>query len=203
MRPRIAAFSILLAAALAAGGCDPAARERELERRVDRLQRANEDLRQQVRTLDSDLARRERRIQTLLALGEKRLDLLFHVDHIKLGRYTAGVDLDDESGDDAVRVHLEPRDEHGSTIKAAGSVRIQLFDLAADEGEHLLFTCEYPVEKVADYWASGFITNHYKFDCRWKQPPAGPKVTVRVEFTDYLTGRKFTAQKVAEVKLAK
>ncbi len=148
-----------------------------------------------------ELLARQKQIQTLQGLGEKRLGLLFCVTDIKLGKYTAGVDLDDRPGHDGVRVYLTPIDADGHAIKAAGAVKIQLFDLAAKTGENLVSACDFPVDKIAERWSAGFMTYHYRFECRWKTPPKHDEITVRVEFTDYLTGKTFTAQKVCKIRL--
>ena len=68
-------------------------------------------------------------------LHPKRLEKLFHVKSINLGRHTGGTDMDGKPGDDGIKVFLLPTDAEGSVIKVAGSVTIQLFDLATDPGE--------------------------------------------------------------------
>ncbi len=128
------------------------------------------------------------------------MENLFHVTGITLGKYTAGVDLDGKGSHNGIRVYLTPIDRDGHAIKAAGAVKIQLFDLAAKE--NLLVEYDFPVEKISERWAAGFMTYHYRFDCPWPTPPEHEDITVRAEFTDYLTGKTFTAQKVCTVKLA-
>lgn len=166
------------------------------------LQQENVQFQHEIVALRQAAAARDKQIETLQALGDKRLDLLYHVTGVQLGRYTGGIDLDDKPGHDGVRVYLTPRDQHGHAIKAAGKVKIQLFDLADKPAENLVGTFEFPVDQVAKHWAGGFITNHYKFDCHWKSPPANPDITVRVEFTDYLTGKTFADQTACKVTLA-
>ena len=165
------------------------------------LQRQNDQLKENVRDLRKTIAGQAEQIRTLQALGDKRLEMLFRVTEIKLGRYTAGVDLDDAEGDDGVRVYVSPRDDDGHTLKAAGAIRIQLFDLAAKPKDSLLGAFDFPAEGIGEHFYSGFLANHYKFDCRWKNAPAHDEITVRVVFTDYLTGKKFTAQKVVTIAL--
>lgn len=189
---------LVLLAATAVAGCNGIAPGGDP---LKELKQENARLKGDLQDLRTTLAEQKEQIETLQALGDKRLERLFHVTAITLGRYTAGVDLDDEAGDDGIRVYLVPRDRDGHTIKAAGAVRVQLFDLAADPKENLLGTFDFPVEDIGKLFASGFLTNHYKLDCRWKKPPANPDITVRVVFTDYLTGKTFTAQKVCKVDL--
>lgn len=154
------------------------------------------------KSLQLALADKDRLIADLQALGDKRLERIFHVERITLGRYSGGVDSDDKPGDDGVRVYLRPVDQHGSTIKAAGSIRIQLYDLAATGDRSLLGTYEWSVDEAAGRWVS-FMVHHYSLDCRWRgAPPEHEDVTIRAEFLDYLTGRRFTKQIVRKVHLA-
>ena len=161
-----------------------------------------EKLEEQNAQLRSVVSRQQDQIGLLLKLGEKRLEKIFHVTRIELGRYTGGIDLDGRSGHEGIKVFLRPLDADGGVIKAAGSVKIQFFDLAAPGEKNLIGRYAWGVDEISKYWSSSAFTYHYSFECPWKPaPPTHDKITVRVEFTDYLTGKTFTAQKVCEVKL--
>ncbi len=190
-----------LLAAVAAAGCQGIQQPDDLRGQLQQQRQENARLREQVRQLREDLQGRDEHIRSLQALGEKRLDKLFHVTGIKLGR-TSGVNLDGVPGDDAIRVYLRPVDRDGHPIKAAGAVTVQVYDLAVEPANSLLTECRFSLEEMAKCWSSGFMTYHYRLECPWKTaPPARAEVTVRVVFTDYLTGREFTAQKVVKVAL--
>jgi len=192
----------LTVAVLLAGGCRggplgtgradelTAARER-----VEELEAQNADLQRR-------LAEKDERIETLLVLGEKRLDKLFHVAAIEIGRYTGGIDTDGEAGHDAVKVYLRPLDAAGSPIKAAGTVRIELFDLAARPPGRRLGVYDWGPDEIGRRWFSSAFTYHYSFICPWQAGrPSHETLTVRVTFTDYLTGKTFTAQRACKVAL--
>ncbi len=201
---RVALLGAALWGLLALGAClsgcqDNTERLLAVQAKLRELGRENASLKAKLHELRLSAAEQEQLIQRLRGLGEKRLALLFTVTRIELGRYTAGADLDGKPGHDGVRVYLRPLDRDGHAIKAAGSVTVRLFDLDR-QGDNLLGTCEFPVEKIAAHWHGGFGTYHYRFDCPWKRPPTGREVTVRAVFTDYLTGRSFTAQKLLKVR---
>jgi len=118
-----------------------------------------------------------------------------------LGRHSGGVNVDGKPGHDVIRVFLSPRDRDGSSIKAAGDVKIALYDLAAPGGKALISKHEFPVSEISKHWASGFITYQYSFDCKLLPAPTGDKITIHASFTDYLTGKTFTAQKPVTVTL--
>ena len=159
---RFAACLALLAAMLS-GGCVTQTQYQEArdelssaQQKVAELQAANERLMSQIR-------RQDEQIISLMALGPKRLDDLFHVKSVSIGRNTSGVNTksgstDDKSGNDAVRVYITPLDQDGSVIKAAGTVKIQLYDLAAPPNENLVGDCNYPLDEVRKQWASGFLS---------------------------------------------
>ncbi len=152
--------------------------------------------------LQAEVIVQRKTIESLQVLGKERMEKLFYVEQIKLGRYTGGLNLDGEEGDEGIKVYIEPIDQHGSVIKAAAKVKVQLYDLAKPQAENLIGEYEWDVDKVAKQWSSGLLTYHYSFVCIWKaDPPAHKDITVRVEFTDYLTGKSFGAQKLCRVKL--
>lgn len=181
-------------------GCVPQQTDETAEM-LHKSRRENLKLKEQVQTFREKNLAQDKQIHNLLKFGDKRLDLLFHVTDIKLGKYTAGADMDEAPGHDGIRVYLTPIDRDGHAIKAAGVVKIQLFDLAADPGGNLIGSFDYPVEKIAQHWHAGLMAYYYRFDCRWKKSPKHSEITVRVEFTDYLMANTFTAQKVCKVRL--
>jgi len=195
-----AAVAMLVGLATA-GGCNHSDQTLSLRRQ---LQDANDALRKAEREkfdLTTRIARQQEHIDRLQALGGKRMKHVFRVERIRLGRYTGGVDLDGKPGDDGVKVYIHPIDQHGSIIKAAGAVKVQLFDLAAPTGENLIFERTWPVAKIHKNWSAGLLGDHFAFECRWKKLPAHDEITVRAEFVDYLTARRFTAQKACKVAL--
>ncbi len=189
---------LLLAAAAAlagAGGCTWVGESARLQAELDAAhQREGE--------LQATIAAQEKLIAGLRGLGDKRLEKLFHVEQIELGRYTGGVDTDDQPGDDAIKVYLRPMDRDGSTIKAAGDVTIQLYDLAEPPESNLIGEYKWSVDELSRQWSSGFMTYHFSFVCPWRaDPPKHEEITVRVTFTDYLTGRTFSEQKACTITL--
>ncbi len=181
------------------GGCLGLPRCSELADTLATRQAELDAARRDLAALRETVDAQDEQIQTLAKLGEARLDRLFHVERIRLGRYTGGIDTDDVPGHDAVKVYLEPVDQHGSVIKAAGDVTIDLFDLPA--GGTRLGTFTFAADSLADYWRSGPLTHHFSFVCPLEAArPSQSEVTVRVTFTEYLTGKTFTAQTAAPLR---
>lgn len=162
---------------------------------IEQLRTTNQDLRKRVRGL-------EEQVSTLQTLGDKRIENLYLVQRIRLGASTGGVGLDKDAGDDGVKATIEPIDQHGSILKAAGAAKVQVFDLALPEGSNLLAECVYDANTAAKNWIGGMFGGYYSFQCPWRAgPPIHNELTVRAEFTEYLTGKTYTAQKVIKVDL--
>ena len=161
---------------------------------VEQLRTRNEELCKQ-------LTQRDEQILALQKLGDKRLDRLYTVRRISLASGTGGASTDDKPGDDAVKVNVAPIDQYGSVLKAAGSVKVQVFDLAAPQAKNLLAECNYDPNAAAKNWSSGLFGSYYSFTLPLPAPPAHSELTVRAEFTEYLTGKTFTTQQVIKLAL--
>ena len=199
---RTALLAAAGAAMLTAPGCGLFQRDDKLQQQLQDCQNELQKVQLQRDELQQFTLDQQKQIRSLQNLGDKRLEKLYHVKTIEIGRYTAGVDNDPRPGDDAVKVFIRPLDQNGDVVKAAGDMTIQIFDLSLAPKDTLIALCQYKVDELSKYWASGFLTYHYSFECKWKTPPRSTDVTVRAEFVDYLTGKHHVAQTVAKVKLA-
>ena len=200
---RCASAALVVLPALA-GGCKVIEQEvwQKHTQELADLRERTRVLAEENQKLQARLADQGKQVRTLQALGPKRLEKLYHVAEIQLGRYTSGVDLDGKAGDDAVKVLLQPVDQHADVIKAPGEVLVHLYDLAEPPARNRIGEYRWTTDELAKKWAGGFLTYHYGLECPWKSaPPRHREITVRVEFTAYLTGRKFSAQKVCKIDL--
>jgi hypothetical protein len=197
-------LAVLLALAAGTPGCI-LVEQAEYEKLVQQAAKSQQEIQQLKKaseSLQAAAADQRKQISTLQALGPKRLERLYYVSEIQMSRYTGGVDTDGKGGHDAIKVYMVPVDQDGSVIKAAGAVTIQLYDLGEPAGKNLIGEYNWPVEKVGAQWSSSMLTYHYSFVCPWQHgPPKHDEITVRVEFTDYLTGKTFTAQKLCTITL--
>ncbi len=172
----------------------------ELQREKSGIQGQLRQAEQTIAEQQEALRGKDEQISSLLELGAGRLEELFVVEKIKLGRYSGGINLDKTGGDDGVRVYVIPQDEAGRTVTAAGSVEIDVFDLAQKE-ESLLMSYSFTAAQAKEHWRGGGLANHYSFTCPWKdREPLGNEITVRVKFVDYLSGRNFTASRQCRVR---
>ena len=204
--PRITAISLttLTVLMLGSAGCQPSSdpRLRTLHQKVDSLTSKNQCLNRQLAAQDATIEELQEQVETLAQLPN-RLDHLFTVDRIKLASLTGGADYDDTPGDDGITVYLRPLDDQGHVLKAAGRITIELLDLNVPGSPKSLgkYVHDEP-DQLRQLWHGGLLTNHYTIKCPWDSkigPPSCREVTIRATFTDFLTGRRFSATRVVEI----
>jgi hypothetical protein len=95
-----------------------------------------------------------------------------------------------------VKVYLVPTDQDGQPLKAAGSFVIEAFDLDQPQAP-LLGRWTFDTDEAKRNWYGSFMDYTYAFTLPWKtwqKPPGHPEVTIKVAFTDALTGLTFQKQ---------
>jgi hypothetical protein len=168
----------------------------ELREEIERLKRMHEGDVAMIRAL-----RESRGSATLPALPQDRIEQLFTTHGIQLGRLTGGARLQPTSpGDDALKVYACPTDDDNHPLKAAGSFVVEAFDLNQPENP-LIGRWEFPAAEARKNWFGEALLYTYVLTCPLKHPPAHDQLTVRVSFTDELTGRHYDTQKVVRVTL--
>jgi FtsZ-binding cell division protein ZapB len=157
----------------------------ELQRQIEQSEKENEQLKQQIQVLSS--------------LPENvKLENLNRLENIKIGRYTGFFDKDDDGKKEKLIVYIQPTDEQGDALKAAGTAEVQLWDLNKTNGQAMLGQWKVEPDELKKLWFETLVSIYYRltFDVAdviesLKEPP-----TVKVTFTDYLTGKVFNEQKV-------
>ena len=174
-----------------------------------RVRRENQDLRNKLAELErieqahlAQIRMLESNATTVPSLPSERLSTLFTTHGLRFGRLTGGADLETNTpGHDGLKVYVVPTDGRGEPIKAAGSFVVEAFDLAKGEG-YRIGRWEYPLEQAAKNWFGQAMLYTYVLTAPWQeQRPEHEDLTIRVTFTDALTGRTFTEQKVVKANL--
>jgi hypothetical protein len=196
---RLLALCAIVAAALAGCGHPDQAnielrkQKQALESKLETMQRERAADAATIRSLES-------RATTVPVLPEERLAKLFTVHGLSLGRLTAAADLDPQKpGDEGLKVYVVPTDDDGQPLKAAGSFIVEAFDLARS-GVNRVGRWEFTADQARQNWYSLLTLYTYILPCPWQSgPPEHPQLTLRVSFTDELTHRTFTAQKILKI----
>jgi len=191
---RFAIVCLVAGLSLTAGCISAGARARmvkdneALGRRVARLERT-------VAQRDSTIAMMRQQIGKLKGYGPNRPADLFAPVRIEIVSRSGGQDYDGHPGDDGVTVYLRPRDADGDIVKSPGRISIQLLDNTKLDAPKVVgvYRFEDP-ERLRKTWYGKLGTQHYTLKCPF--PPgfvSPPRLDVKVEFVDYLTGALLTA----------
>ena len=128
---------------------------------------------------------------------ETGVKAFYRLQKIRLTRYTGFYDKDKDGTKDKLIVYVQPIDSVGDVVKASGTVDVQLWDLSADPNRALLASWHVEPQDLHKMWFATLVTINYRlmFDrpqgVTWDRP-----LTVKVVFTDGLTGQVFTEQTV-------
>ncbi len=157
----------------------------ELSLEVERLQRENITLAEQISTLTA-LDKDVRKIN--LSVPEK----------IRIGRHSGLYNKTQGQAPDSLVVYVEPMDAAQDTVKAAGSVQVELWNLAAAPEKAKLAVWEVGADELNTLWGRGLLGAYYRLTFPLQGVLKGDEkeLTLTVRFTDYLTGKILTDQKV-------
>lgn len=196
----------LLPAALiliGAAGCFPKpnkaniALRREIQAMQDKvadLETRDKAARAQIAALEAD--------RTIQTLPSEKMQRLFTASGIKFKNLTLGQDLDrNKPGDEAFKIAVTPIDQFGDEFKSAGSIKVELFDLASQETRLGSWTLDTP--ETQKRWLSTPVIDGYVLTFPWQTPPTNPKLLVKVTFTEELTGRVFDGQTELKIEVPK
>ncbi len=166
----------------------------DLEAQISDFRRLREGDLATIRALESQRT-------TVPTLPQERLEQVFTTHGLKLGRLTGGADTDPtRPGDEVLKVYAVPTDQRGDLLKAAGSFLVDAYDLSMPPDNNHLGRWEIGSEEAAKNWFGNALMYGYTLTFPWQRAPQGERVTVRVTFSDSLTGRQFTAQTDVDVK---
>lgn len=190
--------AVVVCAMIVAGGCEKAQKaqtggsikiiseEMALKSQVEQLQKENESLKQKNETLAK-------------LPGDKRAEAIYELQRVDIGRFTGIYKEDTNNTNEALVVYVQPIDETGDAIKAAGKVEIQLWDLSKPESQAKLGEWKVEPNELKTMWFDSIASTGYRFKNNLPTGiKTGQELTVRVTFTDYLSGRIFTEQKTVK-----
>lgn len=176
--------------------------ETALWQQIDQLSKQNTDLKVQVDHLQKENQVLSDQIKQLAGLApQQRLDVLPAAKTIKINKHSGLFDKNGDGKADRLVVHLEVLDSDGDSIKAAGSAVIELWDLNAEPANARLGVWEIAPTTFKTLWGRGLMSNYFRIELPLSEPLAEKsRYTLKVTFTDYLTGRVLEAQDTVTVK---
>ena len=190
-----------MTALLVSAGCGDGAKT-SLFGQIKSLGEEKTDLKMQVQQLEVENKELSEQVETLTAIGTKaRIDALERIERIELGKMTGLFDKDKDGVEESLIVYIRTIDGAGDLVKAAGSVEVALWDLDVPANPHLA-DWEVKPDELTKAWTPTLLTNYYrlKFDISGLLDDAKKELTVKVVFTDYVTGKVHRDQRVIKPK---
>ena len=182
------------------GGCDSAYTESPLQERVEILTIQQQQLESQLEQSTAENEKLTKQIHTLSGLPEQlKGENLYSLQNIEIGKYTGFFDKDKDGTKEKLIVYIEPIDGQGDVIKAAADIEVELWDLNKTDGSALL--AKWPPVKpdeLKNLWFDSMLKINYRltYDITDIVKSFDEPLTVKVTFTDYLSGNVFKKQKV-------
>jgi hypothetical protein len=140
------------------------------------------------------------RQQGPLAVPPELAAQVFPMKRIVLGRTTGGLDNDNQYGDEALQVVIEPRDLSDHVIKAPGSAQILALEISPEGLKAPISTWQIPPEQMRLSWKQGMFTTGYVLILPWQQMPKMEQVRIVVRFA-LSDGRLFEADRDIRVRI--
>jgi len=186
------AFVLLFAA-----GCESSSRLTPAEQ-IRILRREKRQLQNQLEQSKSQNQQLKKQVQVISGLPEDKFESLYELKKIKLTRYTNLYDKDKDGRKEKLIVYIQPIDTENDKIKAGGAVDVQLWDLNKKGDEALLGEWHVGPDELKKLWFDTFLFINYRlaFDVADIVENSDEPLTVKVTFTDYLSGKVFKEQKV-------
>ena len=129
--------------------------------------------------------------------AEVKGEMLYSLEAVRIGRLTNLYDKNDDGKKEKLIVYIQPIDRDGDIIKAAGSVEVKLWNLNNEDGKAELGEWKVGPDELKKLWFAAMMAVNYRLalDVGDKVKDYTEPLTVRVAFTDYLTGRVFKEER--------
>ncbi len=190
-------FLIILCISFVAG-CQSAGDKKQLLEQIEQLNKQNTQLASRVEQSEAENEKLKGQVQVLSGLPENiKGQNLYNLREVSIHRYTNIIDSDNDGRKESLVVYIQPIDNDGSKIKAAGEVDVQLWDLDKPQDKALLGQWHIDPQQLQKLWTDFLVINYrLKFDISGLLDEFKKPLTVKIRFTDYLTGKVFQDQKV-------
>ena len=132
--------------------------------------------------------------------GKIRIELLANLERIAIDKRSGFFDKDDDGTEETLITYIKTYDDAGDVIKAAGDINLQLWDLSKKGNEALLGEWNVTAKELKQMWMGMMMTDYYRlsYNVASKLNDKQKELTIKVKFTDYLTGKVFQQQKVVK-----
>ena len=195
---RTCVLLLLAATAVLLAGCGiGSARKSPLEVKVEALQQEKAQLARSAEQCQVENEQLQQQIKAMAALPKDRSENPYKLTSVRLARFTGFYDVDKDGRREKLLVYIQPIDENGDVIKAAGIVNIELWDLNKPGEQAVVGQWQIPMAELRKLWVNALVSNYrVPLDVSVTPELLTQPLTIRITFTDYLTGQVFRDQQV-------
>lgn len=171
--------------------------------RAAKLEQEKAGLTGDVQQHRAEIEQLRAQVRSLSALPKDQSNNPYEVMTIRIAKISNFFDKDSDGKQEKLVVYVEPIDIEGDVIKAAGTMAVQLWNLNNPSSEALLGEWQVQPAELRKLWFNSLATTAYRltFDRPEGLEVLSEPLTVKVSFTDYLTGESFRVQQVIKPKL--
>ncbi len=179
-------------------GCNSNSETIKLKAKINNLNTENAELAKQIEQAKAENEQLKSQIAALQNLPENaKGENLYKLENVKIHNYSTLYDENKDDKIDTMIVRIQPIDNFGDIIKAAGSVEVTLWNLNKPEGQAQIGTWKVNSEELKKTWNSTLVQNYrLSFDVSESIEKFDEPLTLKVTFIDHLTGKVFKEQKV-------
>lgn len=184
-------MQLVLGAAAVLAGCGGGPQD-PLWKDIDRLNEENTTLSLETQALRQENERLNEQVRTLSGLEpQTRLEALDTLAAVRISKRTGLYDMNEDGTDETLVVYLEPLDTARDTVKAVGKVRVELWNLDAPPADAKLTEWTLEPETLRELWGGNIFASYYRlpFELTDVEIDAAQELTVKVTFTDFLSGK--------------
>ena len=193
---------LVLTAILLCGCGVGSARKEPLELKVEALQQEKADLAGKVERCQVENEQLQQQVKSLAALPRDGRKDFYKLTGVQVARFTGFYDTDKDGRRERLLVYIQPIDTDGDIIKAAGTVQVQLWNLNNPGDQALIGQWQVQPDQLRKLWVGALVSNYrLPFDTSVTPELLAQPLTVKIAFTDYLTGEIFRDQTVIEPRL--
>jgi hypothetical protein len=187
----------VLTATLLAGCGIGSARKPPLEMKVEALQQEKAQLARSAEQCQVENEQLRQQIKALAALPKDRSENPYTLTSVRLTRFTGFYDTDKDGKREKLLVYVQPIDESGDVIKAAGIMNVELWNLNKPGDQAVVGRWQIQMAELRKLWVNAIVSNYrLPFDVSVTPELLTQPLTIKITFTDYLSGEIFRDQQV-------
>jgi hypothetical protein len=188
---------LVLTAALVAGCGIGSERKHPLELKVEALQQEKAQLARSAEQCQVENAQLQQQVKAMAALPKDRSENPYKLTSVRLARFTGFYDTDKDGRREKLLVYIQPIDESGDVVKAAGIVNVELWNLNKPGDQAVIGQWQIQMAELRKLWVNALVSNYrLPLDVSVTPELLTQPLTIKITFTDYLTGEIFRDQQV-------